>query len=145
MTNTETLYIIELSGQGDREIKFVSEEAYNWIVDTPSGQPTPREVGPSIFGNSRTESVTSWDDPHVPESVENDIIVWYQGDTYDGVWLSSGSWVNDRALAAPPYKGEEKYFLFNPSEKERFDLITEIKNDSALDINLEDGYQGYIY
>lgn len=93
------LYLLVLTEiGGDLEVKVIDEETWAWIFG-PSGKPHPEDV--------------SWEDPFVPKR-QQDLIAKSDealsgDDDTDGlagvVWVTSGSYENDRAIFAHPAEG----------------------------------------
>ena len=84
------VYSLTLSGGGDTNYDVVDKETWDWIFSGKQGRPV---------GNTSA----SWIDQTVPPSIlarlkkQSD----ENGDKFEGVNLTSGSWENDRMLQAP--------------------------------------------
>ena len=76
------VYLIHLTGQGDVEVAFVNKEVFDWINSTDKGQ-APADRGKS-----------GWYDQTVPKFVSDRL-----PSDERGVFLTIGSFNNDRALA----------------------------------------------
>lgn len=140
-----TLYLIDLSGQGDRLIKAVPEQTYWWITEAPIDQPAP-DMKKRWFGLWKKQvPVTSWEDNHVPSKTREDLEIWLGDNRYEGVSISRGSPMNDRALSAAPFNGDPEYEIYNPTPKEYYSFIEWLKGHDDLNVNLDDSYEGYIY
>jgi|HubBroStandDraft_3_1064219.scaffolds.fasta_scaffold192108_2 hypothetical protein len=86
------VYIVSLDGGGDLFVKIVNGETYNWITSDDPGRPA--ECGD-----------TSWEDQLVPRS---QIEKLKQGNNYP-LYITSGSWENDRAIHARSADGYGDY------------------------------------
>lgn len=128
------LYLISLQGSGYTEVKVVDEETWNWIMSENKGLP-------HNYDNSGP-----WKDTIIPESIK--LKIWNNLDnsekldfkSYDefGVYLSRGSWQNDRALIAPAIEVDNKKLLF-------FSLKDFVNNINKENIEILEEYEGYIY
>lgn len=114
------VYCIDLEGQGDKEIKLVSKEVFDWINSSNLGRPENCED-------------SGWIDQTAPQEVKD-----YQAKNDGKVYITIGSWGNDRALLANPLviNGIEAAF-WNTKE-----LVDFCKNQ---DCDIEDSFEGYIY
>jgi len=136
------VYLVVLSGGGDTYRKVVDEETFNWICSDDPGKPAD--------GKGCDEY--SWPDQLVPPSQAAKMKAAHEeyqkqyGDPIndpdeedDGEWplrLSSGSWENDRAIAAREAEGYlDDYFSYK-------EVMQAIK---AHGDELEDEYEGYMY
>lgn len=96
------VWMIVLKGQGDTDVKIVDEATFKWVTSEDMGKP---------------EGTTSngWLDTLVPESQKKLMrAATTYGKPTDEVELTSGSWWNDRMLAAcglPGYEGENMWSL----------------------------------
>jgi len=121
----ETVYLIELRGQGDVEQKFVNQETWDWIISDDQGR------GPDAEEHS-------WLDQLVPQSVKDFWKKHYDIPYEDEpIMLTSGSWGNDRALMSPStvdvdFTKVDWHDLRNSLLKQGFKLSDE-------------EYDGYIY
>jgi len=84
------VYLIVLRGQGDTEIKVVDKETFDWITSSDPG-------------HGLKEMPISWDDMNTPASQLAKMKK--QDDTFWSVYLTCGSWENDRALACAAADG----------------------------------------
>ena len=112
------LYLISLSGQGDHQLTLVDEETWNWI-----GSAWPFKRGS-----------TGGADPSIPANVKARL------DPIDGdVYITSGSWENDRAIRAPTalFNGQPTPMFFSVKEMNRF-----VRDN---DIEIVEEYDGCIY
>lgn len=114
------VYCVELEGQGDKEIKLVSKEVFDWINSRDLGRPD----GCSDSG---------WIDQTAPQEVKD-----YHTKNDGEVYITIGSWNNDRALLAPAttINGIEACFW---STKELVDFC------KSQDCDIEDTFEGCIY
>lgn len=80
---SQEVYIIELQGQGDVEIKIVGKETFEWLSSTPQ---FPRDSNSYYDETAPQEQVDALHDED-PEQETS-------------VYITTGSWENDRALAA---------------------------------------------
>ena len=102
---SKKLYLINLSGQGDHELKLVDKITWDWI-NNPD------------MGRSENDDKGIWNDKVCPESVRLELWKEYCEDedeiAYEDyeVDITSGSYNNDRALIAPSIKvnDEEAFF-----------------------------------
>lgn len=125
------VYLVVLSGGGDTYIKIVDEETWNWITSDDMGQ-APAD-----------EDESSWEDQIVPPSQiakmkanhEKYTKKWGVNDQFYPLQITSGSWENDRALAAMPADGYDNYDSFK-------EAMTAIKDNGDI---FEDEYEGYFY
>ena len=114
------VYCIELEGQGDKEIKLVSKEVFNWINSRNLGRPD----GCNDSG---------WIDQIAPQEVKD-----YQAKNDGEVYITIGSYDNDRALLAPPLTiGEVEAIFFHTRE-----LVDFCKSH---DCDIIDTFEGCIY
>lgn len=90
------VYLLLLEGQGDLVVTVVDKETFDWVTSDDLGR-RPEDAGR-----------THWDDQLVPASqiakMKAD-----EGEAYQPVWITIGSWDNDRALAAKPADGYKQY------------------------------------
>jgi len=104
-------YIVKLiDGDNDTIMKLVDQETWNWINLDKSGQPTPTKVKKFKFFATATGG--RWDDKLCPDSIRERI----KNDTelnnciFDGVWITEGTWNNDRAILAPALEDNNEDF-----------------------------------
>lgn len=112
------IYVVQLAGQGDLDIKAVSKEVFDW-VNNPQ---TPGRKGKEL----------SWDDD-TPAQILADYHKEYQ--TTNPIRVTIGSYVNDRALQAPSLNGSAQFF----------DLKSFMNWFRKNGANIIDTYEGYIY
>jgi hypothetical protein len=112
------LYLLNLSGPGDTELKLVDKETWDWIFS------------PWPFIGTKTRSGT---DPYTPEGVKARM------ENSDDVHITRGSWENDRALQAPAavFNGQEIHWFGSIKGLNKF-----MKDN---DIEIEDEYEGCLY
>ncbi len=89
------VYLIVLQGGGDTYAKVVDEETYNWVTSDDMGQPQDME------------DENCWEDQLVPASQVTKLKALGDGDAYP-LMITSGSWENDRAIAARCMDGYEE-------------------------------------
>ena len=119
---SKNLYCIHLTGQGDTEIKLVSKAVWDWINSRDLGRP---EGGAG----------SHWIDQLVPKEVTE---YHAREGNYEAIYITIGSFDNDRALNATPIKvaGREANFFH----------IAELINFCRIhDIDIIDTYEGCIY
>lgn len=80
------VYMIVLVGQGDTDVRIVDEATFDWVSSKDMGKP-----------KGHPENKNSWADQLVPEAQK--ALRATDGQEED-VCLTSGSWWNDRMLAA---------------------------------------------
>lgn len=137
--NMKKAYIVKLSDM-DNDIltKFVDQETWDWVNLRDSGRP-----------NSKTYS---WEDTLCPSSVVESIRKYRllndpDPDPEDGddikVFISSGSWENDRAIMAPPLGGTLDFEFYGNTKT----LLKKIKEAKSMgyEVDLENEYSGLIY
>lgn len=122
------IYLLVLSGQGDTDVKPVDEEAYNWITSEDLGRPETFEEDEDEHG---------WYDRIVPASQLE--LLQKDADKFGGeverVYITIGSYDNDRALFAKPVEGYATH-----------DSVADaIKEITAKGDTLVDSYEGCIY
>jgi hypothetical protein len=117
------LYLLNLSGGGDTQLTLVDKETWEWI-----GSPWP-------FGANSDGGV----DPNTPTRITT---IRETDDPGNGdVFITSGSWENDRALVASLCGAE-----FNGQPIETFRTVKALnKFMKDNDIEIEEEYEGYIY
>lgn len=114
------VYLITLTGQGDTDVRVVDQETWDWVTSNDPGQ-AHGEAGKS-----------GWVDTLVPASQ----IKKQKADKYGSkVHLTSGSWQNDRMMAAYPADGYENYDALRDALK-----AVKAKGDE-----IEDTVEGDIY
>ena len=132
------VYLVTLSGGGDTFRKIVDEETFNWICSDDPGKPQGTD-----------ENAYSWIDQLIPASQLAKMKATHEEyskrcllsggknhDFFAGLYLSSGSWENDRAIAARAADGYlDDYF----STKEVMKAIKDHGDE------LEEEYDGYMY
>lgn len=104
------MFLISLSGQGDVDLKLVTKEVWDWILTPFNGKSS---------GYSEV----------VPKEVQDEMIK--HNGSVDEVFVSIGSYENDRALQAPgiSFWGHKE-------------LIEYVKNNN---IEIVEEFEGYIY
>ena len=120
------VYLIVLEGGGDLEIKVVDEETFKWVTSDDMGKADPPKKGDSRY---------HWEDQLVPKSQIKKMKTEY-GAYYEPLTITSGSWDNDRAVAARCADGYSEYMY---TIKDTFQTIQQ-KGDVLVD-----EYRGYIY
>jgi len=113
------LYLISLEGQGDETKTLVDQETWDWIH-------SPR---PTFVNHSAREMETL--PASVREALEED-------EHFDGVFVTSGTCENDRAIAAPGVKLGGVRASFGSTMR----LLAFVR---ANDIDIVDEYHGCIY
>jgi len=117
------VYLVTLEGGGDRYIKVVDQETYDWITSDDMGRPEGED-------NS-----SSWEDQLVPAS-QIAKMKKQRGEDYEPVSITSGSWDNDRAIAALSADGYD----------DDYDSIKEALRDiKKKGDEMEDEYHGCMY
>ena len=122
------VYLIHLEGGGDTFLKVVDKETFDWVTSDDLGQPE---------GTSKDEGIITvhmWEDQLIPAS-QIAKIKEEEGDDYDPIQITSGSYDNDRALAARPADGYDTYYTVR-------EVMQAIKANNG---ELIDEYSGYIY
>ena len=125
-------YVVNLSGQGDTDIKIVDKETFEWIISEDLGRP---------------DGKTGWDDKTCPNSVrkrmwdEMDLSEQKDYGGFEGFYpyITIGSVHNDRALYAPAMKTIEGNDLSFHDTASYTNYVTR----NAL--HVEDSFEGYIY
>jgi len=147
MNNMKIAHIVKLTdNDGDLQFKLVDQDTWNWIIMENSGIPEPTKR--IIFSNFFTGKIVSrWEDKLCPDSIRERIKTKYleNYDSFDGVFITYGSWDNDRALLAPPL--EDNYDLFCRDYSRTIDIINMIENAKAKGYNVEfeHEYVGLMY
>lgn len=78
----KSVYLVNLVGQGDQFITLVTEDVWNWIL-------------------SPYESTKSGYNETLPEAVKKEMLIHHK--KAEDVFVSRGSYENDRAIQAPGY------------------------------------------
>jgi hypothetical protein len=113
--------MIVLAGQGDIMVKVVSEETFAWLSSAPH------------FGGDDNSALE--EEGQVPERQLEKLRD--EDDDFDGVYITSGSWENDRALSAvSDVEGYKSSYL---------DLTEALKAVKDRDDTVVDTYEGMIY
>ena len=114
------VYCVELEGQGDKEIKLVSKEIFDWINSRDLGRP----VGSDKSG---------WIDQTAPQEVKE-----YAKSNGDEVYITIGSYNNDRCFFAPP-------LWIDNIEAEFSSIMGLVDFCKKHDCDIEDTFEGCIY
>lgn len=123
MTATQKVYLVTLEGGGDLYVKVVDQETFDWITSDDPGIPEAE--------SDDDDGVTLWEDQTVPPSQVAKLKAI--GDY--PVEITSGSWENDRAIAAQPADGYDTYDTVA-------EALKAIRRNKA---ELEDEYHGGMY
>jgi len=118
------VFLVMLEGGGDRYIKIVDEETFNWICSDDEGRPEGKE------------DALCWPDQCVPESQLQKMRTLFDSDEdFHLPDVTTGSLDNDRAIHAQPADGYDEYDTIK-------EAMAAIKENGD---KLEDEYEGYMY
>jgi hypothetical protein len=145
------VYLVKLVDQDNDIItKVVDQETWDWINLRDSGRKP-------FSGLGKGESY--YKDILCPESVEEKIKMYEETEqrmmektfnqspqpfVFEGVFLSIGSFENDRAMKAPPLDGNPKFSDVGSTTKHTLNLIKTLEN-LGYELDLDHEYSGLIY
>ena len=123
MKDATPVYLVILEGGGDTYIKVVDAETFAWVTSDDPGKPPA----------DSEEYLYEWPDQLVPPSQ----VAKLKSEDPDNLPLhiTSGSWENDRAIAALPADGYDTY----DSVRE---AMADIRHNKHV---LTDEYHGCMY
>jgi hypothetical protein len=112
------VYLIVLQGQGDTDVRVVDKETFDWVTST----------NPGMLAEAKGNA---WIDSRVPEYQQKK----REEDGLGSLELTTGSWWNDRMLAAYSIHGYKEYSSLRDALK-----AVKAKGDE-----IEDTTEGMIY
>ena len=98
------MFLISLSGQGDTDLKLVTQEVWDWVLTPFNGK-----------GSGYTETV--------PKAVQEEMMK-HNGEVYE-VNVTIGSYENDRALQAPGVSFRTHKELIEYVKKNSVEIVEE--------------------
>ena len=135
-------YIVKLTdADNDTTLKLVDQETWDWINLRISGQPKPKQIK-NFLGFTKTQTTNRWDDSLCPPSIRERIKKNYLD--FDGIWISAGSWENDRAIYAPVLEDDENFYADYANTKTTFDMLRKAEA-KGYEVDLDEEYQGVMY
>jgi len=140
-------YIVKLiDGDNDTIMKLVDQETWDWIMANKSGQPAETKI--TKFKFFTTGKISSrWNDTLCPDSIRERIKREQESNDsdFDGVWITQGSWRNDRAILAPVLEDNYSDFsCYYTTTSEVIKMINTAK-EKEYDVDMENEYQGVMY
>ena len=125
------MYLVSCEGQGDTQCIIVDKEAWDYLhsdaptfVDNSATEIPPLGVRQAILMESQNSIYKSSGDPKTIEGVV--------------IWVTSGSYINDRALAM-------RSSIINGNTVDFIDMQDAKQFVIDNNINIVDEYEGYIY
>jgi len=116
------VYLIDLSGQGDRWLRLVDKETFDWVCE---GGDVPRSIAEKVFEGNKQ---------YAPNDTLEDVIEALEG-------FEGSSPDNDRALALPETAPGVLYDDFGGSIKE----LNKFMKDNDMEIADDGEFVGGIY
>ncbi len=132
-------FVILVDGGGDTTVKLVDQETWDWINNPDKGREETFQEKTAFFSRKK-QPPTRWDDNICPESIRNRIEK--ERGTPD-VFLTQGSWKNDRVILAPHLEDDIEFYR-GGSTKERFEMFNEAEK-RGYEVDLDNEYEGGMY